>query len=355
VLASNTTIYDTINYLDVPLNDWLQTHQYDQYKDLVPLLSWYATNNPTSGSMATLLNIIYAGFPGDYAGSALPSNYIGAIASAADSLQFTVGDFTPIVFDASHQHIISHDQTSYETDWYADVLNSNSATLGLRGNFDSVTAYLNNILNNPIINTSSKPTGGVFIDTIYYPPVVLYFYNYDQPTLIQIYQNNVLISDSSSAVVLTTADKNLLTGPGGNQWFNDYPQYFLKDLIQTGGGFVTYAGKITFNYNPANGSDFTVKVTSPGSIRWRYVIAYPVDGQSQGCVPPTTYFNQPPTWTAQYENVSLLLWCGNGSAFDTGSVSILAGYTETWSPVAVPTPTTSIIPFDIAADWYGIL
>jgi hypothetical protein len=216
-----------------------------------------------------------------------------------------------------------------------------------------VTTYLTNIVNNARITPVSKPAGGTFIDTIYHPPVVLYFYNYDQPAKLEIYQNNNLVVHSGQAANLTDADKNLLLGPGAARWFDDYPEFFMKDFVDTGGGFVTYAGKMNFNYNPASGRNFTIKVQSPNSIRWRYVIAYPIDGEAFGCVPPNRVFEVRPDFTAQYQTVYLVAWCGNGSIQGTGQVSVLSGYTQVWSPVSTPVPTTSVVPFDIARNWYG--
>ena len=226
--------------------------------------------------------------------------------------------------------------------------------LGPGGSVNDIVAYLSALIAASSSNiAASKPSGGSFIGSIYYPPVVLYFYNYDRPALIQIYQNGVLVADSTSAQNLTQSDITLLTGSGGQQWFNDETQFFLKNFVNTGGGYVTYAGKINFNYNPANGSNFTVVVTSPTSIRWRYVVAYPIDGASVGCVPPTQTYTSTPTFTANYTTVNLIAWCGNGGEALAGSINVLTGFTETWSPFKVPAPTVSAVPFDISQDWYA--
>jgi hypothetical protein len=330
--ASNTTIYNTINYIDTPLNQWLQTHQYDQYTNMTNLSGWsgsivYTVANNFQGntSWTPAANTAWQGNlaqSGTYAGLAM---YLESV------IAFYTGSY-PNVVPLTIVGETGHDpRVGYSIPF-------------------SVIAQL--IAQGPTITQATKPSGGTFAAQVYYPPVVLYFYNYDQPALIQIYQNNNLIADSTAAVVLTTDDKNLLTGPGGDGWFNDAPQYFLKDFQNTGGGYVTYAGKITFNYNPTNGNQFTVKVISPQSIRWRYVIAYPIDGASAGCVPPQQFFNVAPTFQAQYTNFAMSMWCGNGGTF-SGSVSLLTGVTEAWTPIATPTPTTSVIPFDVAADWYG--
>ncbi len=307
--ASNTTIFETINYVDTPLNQWLQTHSYTQYKNLN--IQYVDQQGKPSGSIAQLAN-----------------SFTQAVASLAGA----------------------------ETVDFGFIINGINFTANV-GQPDTIPTdvynYLINIVNQASMNiTKTVPSGGTFVNTIYYPPVVLYFYNYDQPSLIQIYQNNTLIADSSTAVVLTADDKNLLTGPGGDSWFNDFTQFFMKDFVEVGGGYVTYAGKITFNYNPNNGANFTIKTTSPQSIRWRWVLAYPIDGKSVGCVPPNPVYTSTPTFSAQYTNEATTSWCGNSTDVTPGSISILSGYTETWNPIPIPVPTTSVVPFDITKDWF---
>jgi len=40
-------------------------------------------------------------------------------------------------------------------------------------------------------------------------------------------------------------------------------------------------------------------------------MAYPIDGKSVGCVPPTPVCNLQPTFTAQYQTIGLVACCGN--------------------------------------------
>ncbi len=316
-LADQATVFNTVNFITQPLAAWLATHQYQQISGDV------FVNDPN----------FLAYYGGGFTGVSSFSDLIGAVNSILASV-YSGGTLGP---DAG-LHVL---QEGF----------SIGSTYG--GQFNDLYNYLIAILQNAANNlTISKPAGGQFAAQIYYPPVVVYFYNYDRPNLIQIYQNGTLVADTNSAQTLTADDINLLTGPGGQQWFNDNTQFFLKPFQSTGGGYTTYAGKITFNYNPTNGQNFKIVATSPTSIRWRYVVAYPIDGKSVGCVPPTPIYNIPPTFTAQYQTVGLVAWCGNAYAVDAGSVNILSGYTETWNPYAVPAPTVSVVPFNIAQDWY---
>ena len=336
-LAASTTIYSTVNYVDTPLNEYLLTHQFDAFKNF-SLSANYQVNitDPAfaglSGSIQDLINFINASGLQfdlrvvDQGTFDAISNIFNQFVGTGQSFGFGVG--------GGHEGQVGVEQsTAYS--------------------FPAFISYLQNIIANAQVNPVTKPAGGQFIDTIYYPPVVLYFYNYDKPNLIEIFQNNNLIIDTRSAQALTPADINLLTGTGGQQWFNDNPEFFLKPFQDTGSGYVTYAGKITFNYDPAGGTNLTIKATSPHSIRWRYVIAYPIDGAAVGCVPPNRIFNVPPTFTANYQNVNIVNWCGNSRVLGVGQASILTSYTETWAPFSIPAATTSVIPFDITANWYG--
>jgi hypothetical protein len=309
--AADTTVYSTVNYIGDPVNEYLLSHQYDPYLNF----SFYDQYR----------NIHYSG-----------TTY-GELAAAVAQIEM---EDSP-----GHYFRVSAGDTGEA------YMTASQLVQGLPRFMEYIQGILGNAAGN-IYFKQLKPAGGQFVDTIYYPPVVIYFYHYDKPSLIQIYQNNNLIIDSSAAQVLTTEDKNLLVGAGGKQWFDDETQYFLKDFQQQGGGYVTYAGKLTFNYNPAAGRHITIKATSPHSIRWRYVIAYPIDGRSVGCVPPNPVYNIPPTFTAEYQNIAMVAWCGNSCIIGFGNVQMLAGYTETWTPFVPPAAKTSVIPFDISANWY---
>jgi len=119
------------------------------------------------------------------------------------------------------------------------------------------------------------------------PPVVLYFYCYDQPTLIEIFQGNNVVASTGTVLPLTETEKAMLGGSSG--WFNDMTSTYLKDPVETGNNYVTFAGKIQFNYDWNGGSDFTIKTTSKQTNRmftpWRWVFSYPINGSSVGCIP----------------------------------------------------------------------
>lgn len=128
------------------------------------------------------------------------------------------------------------------------------------------------------------------------PPVVLYHYCYDQPTLIEIYQGNTVIASSANSVALDQTEIALLTGDGAGAWFDDQQTLYMRDPVQTGNGYVTYAGKITFNYSYAGGNEFHVRTTSLSADKrwkpWRWVMSYPINGSSVGCVPPVAEWTQ---------------------------------------------------------------
>lgn len=123
------------------------------------------------------------------------------------------------------------------------------------------------------------------------PPVALYFQMYDSPTKIEIYQGNTLILDTSSANAMTTSEKTYLTSPSGANWFSDQSTLYLKDSVDTGNGYVTFAGKLTFNYDYSGSNKFTIKTTTNNVNRswnpWRWALSFPINGSSVGCTPPT--------------------------------------------------------------------
>ena len=166
------------------------------------------------------------------------------------------------------------------------------------------------------------------------PPVVLYFYCYDQPTLIEIYQGNTLIVSTSSAETLTSEEQLLLTGSGASSWFNDQTNLYMKPFVNTGSGYVTYAGKLTFNYDWNAGNKFTIRTLSKTSNRmfspWRWVMSYPINGSSVGCTPP------PADW-------DLIVWhCTNG----WDQASAVAPHPNTAYAI-----TTSTANYDINTLW----
>lgn len=164
------------------------------------------------------------------------------------------------------------------------------------------------------------------------PPVSLYFYCYDTPTLIQVFQGNTFLIDSGSAQNLTTTEQNMLTGINSAYWFNDQTNLFMKNFVLGGSNTVQFAGKITWNYN-FNASDIiTIKTTTTGLKRWKWVISYPINGSSVGCIPP------PAVWD------ELIATCING-------MWVFGGYVPATNGQYAVTASTS--QYDITQLWSG--
>jgi hypothetical protein len=120
-------------------------------------------------------------------------------------------------------------------------------------------------------------------------PATVYFYNYNSPDRIEVYQGNTLITEIGSAVSLTASDKAALLSDAFGSFFNDSPDLYLKDFVLStinAKSFATYAGKLTWIHNPALGVNYTIRTSKgTGSFNWRYVAQYPVDGLTIGCPP----------------------------------------------------------------------
>lgn len=118
--------------------------------------------------------------------------------------------------------------------------------------------------------------------------VTLWFYSYDNPVQFQILQGNSLVADSSQAQTLSASDiSNLTTGTVMNQWFNDQTGVYLKNFVISNTSYVQYAGKIVWNYSGAGGTTMTIKTTNGTGVRnWRWVVSYPINGDTAGCTPP---------------------------------------------------------------------
>jgi len=119
-------------------------------------------------------------------------------------------------------------------------------------------------------------------------PAALYAYFYSGADRIEIYQGNTLILQSNSAQVLTSADKTkMLSNAVPSSWFTK-PNYTVNlnttfSLISDSRGqAVKNAFKIAWTHNPANGLNYTVKVTKYTSI-WRYALEYPINSNTVAC------------------------------------------------------------------------
>jgi hypothetical protein len=118
--------------------------------------------------------------------------------------------------------------------------------------------------------------------------VTLFVYAYDHPVQFQILQGNTVVADSSSVVALSANDvTNLTTGTVMNQWFNDQTGVYLKNPVVSNTTFTSYAGKITWNYSGTGNTALTIKTTNGTGVRnWRWVLSYPINGETAGCTPP---------------------------------------------------------------------
>lgn len=119
--------------------------------------------------------------------------------------------------------------------------------------------------------------------------VTLFFYAYDNPVEFQILQGNTVVVDSSSAVALNANDiTNLTTGTILHQWFNDRTSTFMKAFQAQSGNFVEYAGKVVWNYAGTGNNKMSIVTTNGVGTQngWRWVLSYPINGATAGCVPP---------------------------------------------------------------------
>ena len=122
----------------------------------------------------------------------------------------------------------------------------------------------------------------------------VYFYAYDKPIGIEIYQGSTLVADATNASVLTTPEKSLVVSDTVGSWFNDeFSTYGIDFQSVVGAGsssvtdYVKFMGKIVFTHNPNLGRNYTIKVyKGEGSYRWRYLVDYPIDRLTVGCPPP---------------------------------------------------------------------
>ena len=206
------------------------------------------------------------------------------------------------------------------------------------------------------VSGGTAPSGGQVVGVNYYPPVAFYFYNYAQGVRYDIYQGTTLVASTDpgagvpTSQALNSAEIALLTSSSAEFWFNDNTSTFMKTFQNGSGGSALYAGKLAFNYNPQNGSHFKIKSSlTPQSFQWRWVLAYPINGAAACCVPPNPIIQSKETFTPTTQKITFQAWCGNDWG-GFGSATIVTGFTATWNPPTV-TPTTSIVPFDISADW----
>lgn len=121
-------------------------------------------------------------------------------------------------------------------------------------------------------------------------PVTLYGHFYSGADSIKIYQGNTLIRQSNTTFLenLTDSDKTKLKSnvvPG--KWFSDVKFSNLVATSVSGDPSVKYSFKITWNHNPSNGQDYTIKVKNH-SVVWRYAIEYPINSSKVSNVASNT-------------------------------------------------------------------
>lgn len=130
--------------------------------------------------------------------------------------------------------------------------------------------------------------------------VTFYGHFYSDYDKVEIYQGNTLIRNSNNAVILTAADKTKMKSNAvPSNWFSNvtFRDFTLKaDSRGTG---VRDSFKITWTHNPANGRDYTIKVTKYSYI-WRYALEYPVDSSTISCDNPPQP-NNPPVYAGTLE------------------------------------------------------
>jgi hypothetical protein len=120
-------------------------------------------------------------------------------------------------------------------------------------------------------------------------PATVYFYNYNSPDRIEVYQGSTLITEIGQAIPLTASDRAALLSDTFGSFFNDSPDLYLKDFALStinSLSYATFAGKMVWTHNPALGGAYTIRTSKGnGSFNWRYVVQYPIDGFTVGCPP----------------------------------------------------------------------
>lgn len=127
-------------------------------------------------------------------------------------------------------------------------------------------------------------------------PATLFFYNYNSPDRIEIYQGSTLIAETANATNLTGDDRAFVVSANAGFFFDDNPDLYLQNFALStinGQSYATYSGKITWTHNPSLGSTYTIRTSKGnGSFDWRYIVQYPIDGFTVGC--PAIAPPQPP-------------------------------------------------------------
>jgi len=117
------------------------------------------------------------------------------------------------------------------------------------------------------------------------------YFDFSNDPLLQVFQNNVLLIDTGSSLPLTNAEVvALMNDPYSGPYWEDMfaGTYFPNGQIATltnnplvyyADGFVIGVGKLTFNHNPINGTNYKIKLTMGGfgHAGVLYMMEYPAD------------------------------------------------------------------------------
>ena len=115
----------------------------------------------------------------------------------------------------------------------------------------------------------------------------LFFYNYNRYNKIEVYQGDTLLIDTGEAVNLSNTDKTFVTSADTNRWFSDNFAVFGQDVAIDGNNYAQYMGKLEFVHNPLLGRNYTIKTyKGANSVRWKWLLQYPIDRSTVGCPPP---------------------------------------------------------------------
>ena len=126
-------------------------------------------------------------------------------------------------------------------------------------------------------------------------PVTLYGHFYSGKDSIFIYQGDTLIKSSADAEVLLTSDKTFMKSNAiPDKWFSGIN--FKNFTYDSGNDAIVNSFKITWTHNPANGTEYTIKVVNK-SVIWRYALQYPINNNvtdaasttSATVLPPVSY------------------------------------------------------------------
>lgn len=156
-------------------------------------------------------------------------------------------------------------------------------------NCQPTTVVANNWIVRKEITTKSTVKGKEEVDIVNFKmasvsaPVTFYAHFYSGADRLEIYQGNTLIRQSNNATLLTTTDKTKMKSNAvPSAWFNGVTFKDFTLQADSRGQAVRDSFKVTWTHNPANGLDYTIKVTKYTQI-WRYALEYPINSNTVSC------------------------------------------------------------------------